>query len=107
MNRWGNMSEQQIKGKIRRKRIIYLIMGSFLIWASYNWYEQTKVAEAKAEELAQINKQLEKIKAEKANLEYKVQRLNDPEYIANLARSNYFLSKKGEIIFDIIDDSKE
>lgn len=97
------MSDRVKKGQIRRKRIMYLFLGSFLIWASYNWYEQSKVVQAKKEELQQLEQQLAERLEEKAMLEYKLQRLNDPEYLANLARSNLYLSKPGEIIFTIIE----
>lgn len=97
------MNDRMKKGQIRRKRIMYLLLGVFLIWASYNWYEQSKVVQAKEEELKQLEQQLAERMEEKAMLEYKLQRLNDPEYLANLARSNLYLSKPGEIIFTIIE----
>lgn len=99
------MNEKMIKGQIRRKRIVYLIMGSFLIWASYNWFEQSKAVQAKEEELLQLEQQLSTYQQEKEMLDYKIQRLYDPEYLANLARSNLYMSKPGEIIFTIIDPS--
>lgn len=97
------MSDQLAKGRVRRKRIVYLIMGSFLIWASYNWYEQSKVVDAKEAELVQLEAQLQKQLQEKEMLEYKIVRLHDPEYLANLARSHLYLSKPGEIIFNFIE----
>ncbi len=98
------MSDQVVKGQVRRKRIVYLIMGSFLIWASYNWYEQSQIVDAKEAELHQLEQQLSQYYQEKEMLEYKMLRLNDPEYLANIARSNLFLSKPGETIFNIIMD---
>ena len=34
-------------------------------------------------------------------------KLNDDDYIAKLARKEYFFSKKNEIIFNIPEDKKE
>lgn len=99
------MSEQAKKGQARRKRIMYLIMGPFLIWAAFNYFEQSKAVQAKESELLQLEEQLDVFIHEKDMLEYKLQRLNDPEYLANLARSNLYMSKPGEIIFTIIDSS--
>lgn len=96
------MNDHLVKGQIRRKRLVYLIMGSFLIWASYNWYEQSKNVDAKEAELHKLQQQLSTYQQEKEMLDYKLQRLNDPEYLANLARNNLYLSKPGEIIFKII-----
>lgn len=107
MNRERAMGDQLKKGQMRRKRIVYLIMGTFLIWAAYTWYQQMGIIDAKHEELQTVKAELEKTEKTKADLEYKVQRLNDPEYIANYARSNFYLSKKGEIIFEVITEPSE
>lgn len=39
--------------------------------------------------------------------EEEIIKLNDDEYIAKLARREYFLSEKNEIIFNLPDDKKK
>lgn len=103
----GQGNEQLKRGQNRRKRIVYLIMGSFLIWAVYTWYGQKAILEKKEAELAKVEHELEQLKQERDALQYTIQRLHDPEYIANLARKYYYLSKEGEIIFEIVTEEKE
>src|SRR5690625_2674178 len=61
--------------------------------------EQQEQSDALTEDSAnkerEVNEQLEEIKL-----------LDDEEYILDIARTNYFLSKKGELIFQV-DDVEE
>ena len=41
------------------------------------------------------------------DLKEQIKRLNDKEYIEKLARSEYFLSNDGEIIFKLPEEKKE
>lgn len=53
---------------------------------------------ASAEELKQVEKTQE-------NLEAETKKLEDEEYIAKLARSQYYLTKDGEIVFSFPEDN--
>lgn len=48
-----------------------------------------------------MEKTIAKLDKKKSLLKDEVVKLNDDEYIAKLARSEYFLSQDGEIIFNI------
>ena len=50
---------------------------------------------------------MEHLKDKQSALEEEIVKLNDDEYIAKLARRDYFLSDEGEIIFNIPDSDKE
>ena len=50
---------------------------------------------------------LAKLERKQMILENEIVKLNDDEYIAKLARSEYFLSDKGEIIFNIPEPEKK
>ena len=65
-------------------------------------------------QLQQANQKIEKAKAEKEfaekqkeSLTQQVELLQSDEYIAKLARSEYYLSKNGEIIFSTPNDTAE
>lgn len=52
-------------------------------------------------EKKELQETLTKLEKEQLLLENEIVKLNDDEYIAKLARSEYFFSEKGEIIFNI------
>ncbi|HCN61578.1 FtsB family cell division protein [Mammaliicoccus fleurettii] len=49
----------------------------------------------------------EKLQDKEIELKEQIKRLNDKEYIEKLARSEYFLSNDGEIIFKLPDEKKQ
>lgn len=49
----------------------------------------------------------EKLQDKEIDLKEQIKRLNDKEYIEKLARSEYFLSNDGEVIFKLPKDKKE
>lgn len=63
------------------------------------------------EELAKERKEkaltYEQLQDKEIELKEQIKRLNDKEYIEKLARSEYFLSNDGEIIFKLPEDKKQ
>lgn len=61
-----------------------------------------KVAQKK-----QLEKQLTELKNQQQILKDDIVKLNDDDYIAKLARKEYFLSDKNEIIFNLPDKGEK
>lgn len=83
----------------KRMRSITILLLLFMLWTGITVYNQRidiKDKENKLEELKLSEQQAIDTKKE---LENKVLLLQDEEYIADLARKYYFLSKPGEYIF--------
>lgn len=99
----GGMSRDRRTAR-RRMRIALFIVGGLLIWATYIGLRQEEILKAQRKAKAELTQTLEQERATQKDLKYQAERLQDPEYIANLARSKYYLSKKGEVIFEIIRD---
>lgn len=89
----------QEQGQKRRKRLLALIVIPFCIWAGFTWYDQQAVLLAKKEEKVKVQQTFDQVKLENEELKYQVNKLNDNDYIAELARRDYHLSKPGEVIF--------
>ncbi len=51
--------------------------------------------------------QLEEVQEEQEMLKRQLVKLNDDDYIAKLARKEYFLSDKNEIIFSVPENKKK
>jgi len=77
----------------------YLVISTFIF--------RTDVLEAKKKEEVKLKQTLAQLEKKQVSLENEIVKLNDDEYIAKLARSEYFLSEKGEIIFNIPEPKKK
>ena len=63
--------------------------------------------EEKLDQKDQVLAELEEVKEQQQMLILQIAKLEDDEYIAKLARKEYFLSEDGEIIFTIPKDEKK
>jgi len=68
---------------------------------------QTAKLEAKIAQKKKLDHQLAELKKQEDILKENIVKLNDDDYIAKLARKEYFFSEKNEIIFNIPEDKKE
>lgn len=98
----------------RKKKLLARRLTMFLALASILSYllissniSQTAKLNAKMAQKKQLNHELTKLKAQQEILNENIIKLNDDDYIAKLARKEYFFSDKGEIIFNIPDENEE
>jgi cell division protein DivIC len=103
--------EKKEQRAMRRRRIAvirFTLLSSILMAISsmllYALISQSANIEAKIEEKKELEQKLEKLGKQQKRLEEEIKKLNDDEYIAELARKNYFLSKEGEIIFTVPEE---
>lgn len=87
------------KGQRRRKKLLAIVIIPFCVWAGFTWYDQQSALLTKKEELTKVQQQYDQVKLENEELNYQVKKLNDKEYIAEIARRDYHLAKPGEVIF--------
>ncbi|MCJ8010028.1 septum formation initiator family protein [Lederbergia wuyishanensis] len=91
-----------------RRLCVFLILTvalSYLVISTFIF--RTDVLEAKKKEEVNLKQTLAQLEKKQVSLENEIVKLNDDEYIAKLARSEYFLSEKGEIIFNIPEPKKK
>ena len=97
----------------RKKMLIRRLMLFFVFSACISYFmlssilSQSSLLAEKVAQQKQLNKQLSDLKGQQQNLQQQIKDLNNDDYIAKLARKEYFLSKKNEIIFNIPDDGKK
>mgnify|MGYP000865801485 CR=1 FL=1 len=92
----------------RRKRVVLRRLSIFLVLAAVitcimasTIISQNKAEAKKLEEKEQMVKELALLKNEESLLKDEIVKLKDDDYIAKLARKEYFLSEKDEIIFTL------
>jgi len=68
---------------------------------TFKFVDQKQLIASKEQEKAALLVHLEEVEDEQKMLTRQIAKLNDDDYIAKLARQEYFLSDKNEIIFSI------
>lgn len=97
------------ESRVSRKRtllfgsIMLVIAGILLAIALHQNHKNSYLEE----ELAVNEEQLDNKITEAKDLEQKIKQLNDDDYIMRIARSEFFLSEEGEIVFNLSDDNND
>lgn len=80
--------------------VLIIITGSL---ASYH-VKQRMVRAEKEEQYEELENKLASLEREEENYNEEIDLLNNKEYVLEIARTNYFFSKDGELIFKIFDE---
>ena len=80
--------------------LLVVIIASYLCVFSFNYW--TKIL-ANRKEKAKLEEEYTTLLEEEENLKSKINKLQDPDYVAEYAREKYMLSKDGEIIIKVED----
>lgn len=88
--------------RLKRRLVLFSLVALLTIgmMASYH-VKQRSVQKEKLEQLEQLEDQLASLEKEENNFIEEISLLNNEEYVLEFARTNYFFSKKGELIFKI------
>ncbi len=97
--------QKRKKQRLIRRLVLFLFI-TFLAFGSLTAYhiKQRIVHAEKQEQYEQLEEELVALKEEESDLVEEIDLLNDEEYVLEIARTNYFFSKKGELIFKIIEE---
>ncbi|MBC1969591.1 septum formation initiator family protein [Listeria marthii] len=84
--------------------IIFAVVGGLL---TITYTKQVLTLKEKKAKQVQVDKKMVAMKDEEEALNDQIKKLHNDEYIAKLARSEYYLSKDGEIIFNIPEENSK
>ncbi|PLT30846.1 FtsB family cell division protein [Peribacillus deserti] len=93
--------EKKKRGLVRRLTVFgaaAILLSCLLISTLVS---QASELEQKKEQKNKLKDELTSLQKQQDYLQEEVVKLNDDEYIAKLARRDYFLSDKGEVIFNL------
>ncbi|RYG72685.1 septum formation initiator family protein [Lentibacillus lipolyticus] len=79
--------------------VVMVVVGSL---TAYHFKQRALHAE-KQEQYEQLQDRLANLEKREQNLKEEINLLNNEEYVLEIARTNYFFSKEGELIFKIPD----
>ena len=102
-----SQNQNGVKGKKRRLRLLYSIVFVFLLWGSFAYFQQGEEIKESQKKVADLQKQAQQLNAEKVELQKRVKQLQDKKYVAELARQEFFYTKKGEVLFITPDDQPQ
>jgi cell division protein DivIC len=98
----------------RKRKLLYRRLAAFLVLAGVisflmisTYISQKSALDEKVAEKKQLRKTLSGLEKKQQILEEEIVKLNDDEYIAKLARKEYFLSEENEIIFNLPKKEEE
>ena len=89
----------------RRLMVIVTISCAFIIALSVKLWSNIQLLENIEQQAAVSQKELKETKKEQSALNKDINKLKNDDYIAKLARSQYYLSKENEIIFSFPEDN--
>ena len=96
------------KVRLYRRLVVFAIISAIILGGLTNMFFTQKKALAEKElQKEEMLTQLEEVNEEQDMLKRQLVKLNDDDYIAKLARKEYFLSEKNEIIFAIPENEKK
>ncbi len=96
---------KQDENRVAKRRTLLfgsmlLVVAGILLIVAFNQKNQNQLIH---EELVQAQVVLDERKNEAEDLEQQIRQLNDDDYITRIARSEFFLSEEGEIVFNLSD----
>ncbi|CAM4104987.1 FtsB family cell division protein [Mesobacillus thioparans] len=113
-NQYVQQHEKAGIAETRKRKLLFRRLAVFALFASIISYlmistfiSQTAALERKQADKVQLEQKLAKLQKKQEILDEEIVKLNDDEYIAKLARKEYFLSEKNEIIFNLPKEKKD
>ena len=98
--------KQRQKVYSRRRLAVFFVVAAAvcIVLVSTIVNQNARLAEKEAQKTS-VQEELMAVQEQKQMLELQIAKLQDDEYIAKIARKEYFLSEEGEIIFTIPKES--
>jgi cell division protein DivIC len=93
--------EKKKRGLMRRLTFYAVCAAIISVLAVSALISQATTLKEKAHKKEELQTKLTKLEKHQELLKEEIVKLNDDDYIAKLARRDYFLSDKGEIIFNL------
>ncbi|ADU28353.1 FtsB family cell division protein [Evansella cellulosilytica] len=89
------------KGLIRRLTFFGCLIMGFFIFTGITLYNQHTLINEQELEKQQLEDKLLELENEEQNLKEEIELLHDPDYIAEIARRDFYLTKPGETLFQL------
>lgn len=89
------------KGVLRRLTAVTIGLAIFIGFAVYTIYDQQAFIKEQEAERNRLAEELQALELEEEELLNEINNLYDPDYIAEIARRDFYLTKPGETLFQV------
>lgn len=97
--------QKRKRKRLIRRLILFSMVAMIVIGSMAAYHIKQRVLQAdKAEQYEQLEKELGSLKNQETDMSEEINLLKDEDYVLEIARTNYFFSKKGEMIFKLPDE---
>lgn len=93
------VKKKRRRGLARRLVVFFVFIGVAATAMTSMITSQQQTIHEKQQQKASHQEKLVHLQKQENNLTGKVKKLNDPDYIGQMARRDYFMSKNGEVVF--------
>lgn len=94
--------QRRKKSRLTRRLILFAVVVMITLGSMATYHiKQRDVYADKAEEYVSLQEEYASLQQKETYYNEEINLLNDDEYILDIARTNYFFSKEGELIFKV------
>lgn len=95
------VKKKRRRGLTRRLIAFFILFGATAVTMTSIITSQHDVIAGKREQKAQYEEKLTQLKSEEQRLKNEIRKLNDPAYVADIARREFLMTEKGsgEVVF--------
>ena len=94
--------QKRKRKRLMRRLVLFSVVAMIVIGSMATYHIKQRVLQAdKAEQYEQLEKDLTSLKKQEDEMNEEIELLKDEDYVLEIARTNYFFSKKGEMIFKL------
>lgn len=97
--------KQKYKGTRRRLRLLMVVILCFMGWAGITLWDQTVQVNAKLAQLGELEGELADKKQRNEDYRTEIKRLNDDEYIEQIVRKHFQMTRPGDTLYIVPNDS--
>ncbi|MGX9292724.1 FtsB family cell division protein [Bacillus sp. A015] len=101
MEQQAQLLKRKRRGLLRRLTVFGVIALMFAVLVTSALWSQSSALKEKEEKKVALEKELKQLQTKQEDISDEIKKLKSKEYVLELARRDYYMSKKGEKIFDV------
>ncbi|MCY1120307.1 septum formation initiator family protein [Bacillus safensis] len=101
MEQQAQRLKRKRRGLLRRLTVFGVIVLMFAVLVTSALWSQSSLLKEKEEKKVALEKELKQLQTKQEDISDEIKKLKSKEYVLELARRDYYMSKKGEKIFDV------
>ncbi|MCY7692023.1 cell division protein DivIC [Bacillus altitudinis] len=101
MEQQAQRLKRKRRGLLRRLTVFGVIVLMFAVLVTSAIWSQSSALKEKEEKKVALEKELKQLQTKQEDISDEIKKLKSKEYVLELARRDYYMSKKGEKIFDV------